>query len=178
VVRDVRRVQVDPEADLVGEPLPRLRVAEDGVDAALDEGLDAVGLDLGLAVDVELLLHLDLDREPVRVPAGLARDVVAAHRLVAGEDVLHGAREDVAVVRHAVRGRRALVEDVRAPGGAGGARLGPEGLLEDAALLPEREDLRLVGREVELAAHGLERPPGGGGGTGRGAVVALHGRVP
>ena len=36
--------------------------------------------------------------------------LVAAHRLVAGEEVLDDAREDVAVVRQPVRGRRSLVE--------------------------------------------------------------------
>src|SRR5262249_7939552 len=126
------------------------RVAEHRVDAAGDEGLHAVLLDVGLAMDLEVLLDLDLDRQPVGVPAALAGDVVALHRLVTGEHVLHGARQYVAVVRHAVGGRRALVEDERALRGAGRARLGAQGLLEDLPLLPEREDLRLVGREVEL----------------------------
>ncbi len=171
VVGDVGGLGVDPEADLVGEPLPRLGVAEHRVDAPGDEGLDAVGLDLGLAVDVQLLLDLDLDGEAVGVPAGLAGDVVAAHRLEAGEDVLDRAREDVAVVGHAVGGGRALVEDEGAPGRAGGAGLGAQRLVEDAVLLPEGEDGRLVGGEVELAADGRE----GAAGLG---VVALHGRVP
>ncbi len=171
VVGDVGGLGVDPEADLVGEPLPRLRVTEHGVDAPGDEGLDAVRLDLGLAVDVQLLLDLDLDGQPVRVPARLAGDVVAAHGLEAGEHVLDRAREHVAVVGHAVGGGRALVEHERAPGRAGGAGLGAQGLVEDAVLLPEGEDGRLVGGEVELAADRGE-------GSAALGIVALHGPVP
>src|SRR5690606_40995547 len=81
--------------------------------AALVDLRDAVRLDLGLAGEAELLLHRDLDREAVAVPAGLARHVVAPHGLVAGEDVLEDARLDVVDPGHAVRRGRALIEDPR-----------------------------------------------------------------
>ena len=58
--------------------LPVVDVAEDRIAAALVELGDAELLDLLLRGDPELLLDLELDREPVAVPAGLARDVVAA----------------------------------------------------------------------------------------------------
>jgi hypothetical protein len=64
----------------------------------------------GLAGEAELLLDRELDRQAVAVPAGLALDVVALHRLVAREDVLEHARLDVVGAGHAVGGRRALVE--------------------------------------------------------------------
>src|SRR5690606_18689579 len=95
--------------------------------------------------------------------AGLPRDVVAAHRLVAGEEVLDDAREDVPVVRQAVRGRRALVEDEGRP-----VLRALEGLLEDPRLLPEREDLGLVAREVELGSDLVEAAGGSRLGPGRG----------
>src|ERR1019366_9949758 len=53
VVRDVRVLEVDPEGDALGQLLPLLRVPEDRLDALLDEGLDAVRLDGGLAVDAQ-----------------------------------------------------------------------------------------------------------------------------
>lgn len=46
------------------------------------------------------------------VPAEAARDVVAGHGLVASDDVLDCAGEDVAVVREAGGEGRAVVEDV------------------------------------------------------------------
>ena len=52
-----------------------------------------------LVLDAELLLDRDLDRQAVAVPAALALDVVAAHRLVAREDVLEDAREHVVGAR-------------------------------------------------------------------------------
>ena len=93
---DVRVVEVDPEADPLGEPVPLLDVAEHRLAAALVELGDPVGLDLRLRGDPELALDLELDRQPVAVPAGLARHVVTAHRLVARVDVLEHPREHVA----------------------------------------------------------------------------------
>jgi hypothetical protein len=165
---DVGLVEVDPEADALGELLPLLRVAEHGGDALLDEGLHAVGLDGGLAVHVELFFDLDLDGEAVRVPAGLARHVVAAHRLVPGEEILHDAREHVAVVGQAVRRGRALVEDPRLA-----VARALERFLEDADLPPERENLTLFPGEVELGGDlGEERL------CHRSRVIALFRPVP
>ena len=76
----------------------------------MDERLDAVGLDLLLGVDAQLLADLDLDRQAVGVPAGLALAAVAAHGLVAGKEVLDRPGEAVAGVRQAVGRGRAFVE--------------------------------------------------------------------
>ena len=113
---DVGVVEVDPEADPLGQPVPLLDVLEDRLAATLVELGDPVLLDLLLGGDPELLLDLELDRQAVAVPARLARHAVAAHRPVAGVDVLEDAGEDVVGARPAVRGRRALVEapDLRA----------------------------------------------------------------
>ena len=88
VHRHVGVVEVDPEADPLGQPVPVLDVAEDRLAAARVELRDPVLLDLGLGGDPELLLDLELDRQPVAVPAGLARHAVAGHRPVARVDVL------------------------------------------------------------------------------------------
>src|SRR5205807_8819607 len=101
-IRDVRVLEIEPEPDPLGEPLPLALVLPDRLAALVDELLDAVGLDVLLALRADQLLDLDLDGETVRVPARLPRDGEAVHGLVAREQVLHGAREDVSVVRHAV----------------------------------------------------------------------------
>ena len=92
VERPVGVVEVDPEADALGQRVPVLQEREDRLAALLVELGDAVGLDLRLGGDAELLLDRDLHRQPVRVPAALALDEVAAHGLEAGEDVLEHAR--------------------------------------------------------------------------------------
>ena len=51
--------------------------------------------------------------QPVRVPAGLARDAEALHRAVAAEEILDRAREDVVNARPAVRRRRTFEEHER-----------------------------------------------------------------
>ena len=87
-----------------------------------------------LLLEAELPLDLELDREAVAVPAGLARHVVPAHRLVAREHVLEDAREHVVRARAAVRRGRALVEDERV-----GALAAADRLVEDVALAPALE---------------------------------------
>ena len=104
---------MDPEAEPFGQFFPLAHVAENALDALVDERLDAECLDFLLGVDAQLLADLDLDRQAVRVPAGLALAEVSAHGLVTGEQVLDRAGEAVAGVRQAVGGRRAFVEDER-----------------------------------------------------------------
>jgi hypothetical protein len=165
VIGDVGVVQVEPEAELLGELRPLFRVAKHAVQAAPDEGLDAVGEDRVLARDPQLLLDLDLDRQAVGVPAGPAGDVEPAHRLVAGEDVLHDTGQRVAVVGKAVGRRRPLVEHEARPAAALLQRL-----VEDVPIAPEvanaRLDLRKVhdGRdflETSGGSHGAHRLPFG-----------------
>ena len=149
--RVVGVVQVDPEADALGEALPLLEVGGDALPAQLVELGDAVGLDLPFAVDAEAPLHLELHRQAVGVPAGLARHAVAAHRLVAREEVLEDARDDVVRARPAVGRGRPLVEDED-----GGVVTALEALLEDAVFLPELEDAGVERREVDARRDVLE----------------------
>ena len=98
-----------------------------------------------LAGEAELLLDGELDRQAVAVPAGLADHVVALHRPEAGEHVLEDPGLDVVDAGLAVGGRRALVER---------PRLAVRGLLEargeGVVLVPEREDVALQRRQVDL----------------------------
>jgi hypothetical protein len=152
VERAVGIVEVDPEADALRQRVPVLEVLEDRLAAALVELGDPEFLDLLLVLDAELLLDGDLDRQAVRVPAALALDLVAAHRLVARVDVLEDAREDVVDARLAVGRRRALPEDPRL-----GALPAANRLVEHVAFAPAREDLLLELGEGLLRIDGAAR---------------------
>ena len=149
--RVVRVVEVEPEADALGEPHPLLEIGGDALAAQLVELGDAVGLDLLLAVDAEAALDLELHGQAVRVPAGLARHAVAAHRLVAREEVLEDARDDVMRAGPAVGRRRPLVEHVQ-----GRVVAALEALVEDVVSLPELEDAGVERREVDARRDVLE----------------------
>jgi hypothetical protein len=110
-VRDVGVVVVEPVGHPVRQVLPLGLVLEDTRAGARVELGDAVGLDGLLAVEPELLLDLDLDRQTVRVPARDPRHVPALRRAEAADQVLQRAREDVVDARPAVRRRRTFEED-------------------------------------------------------------------
>src|SRR4029077_19546446 len=120
------------ETHALAEHDPVVDVLVHALAAELVEALDAdFVFDLELARDAELLLDLDLDRQAVGVPSSFALDVEALHRLVAREEVLERARENVVRRRLAVGRRRALVKD---EAGTSGAQL--ERFLEGVFLLP------------------------------------------
>ena len=159
VERVVRVVHVDPVGDPLRQRLPVGQVLQHGRAALGVELGDAVALDVLLGLEPELLLDGDLDRQPVRVPAGLALDVVPGHRLVAREDVLEDARQHVVRARVAVGGRRALVEDERRRPLAVAQRR-----LEDVALAPAGQHLLLEGGERDARRQGLVHGAHGGSG--------------
>jgi hypothetical protein len=143
---------VDPHAGAGGEGRPVLDVARDRLAAAGVEGLDAVGLDVGLGAEPQLLLDLQLDGQPVGVPPALAGDVAAPHGLEAGEQILEHPGPHVVEAGPAVGRGRPLVED---PGLATLAQAGR--LLDDLAVVPAPEDALLQLREVEIRVDGAER---------------------
>ena len=149
--RPVRRRQIDPVAEAFGQLLPLVHVVVHALAALLDEGRDAVLLDGFLAGEAELLLDIELDRQAVGVPAALARDVVAAHGLVAREDILERPRQHMVDAGPAVRGRRPLVEDVARPG-----RGLPLRLAEHVGLFPETEHVLLHRGQVNLGGNVME----------------------
>src|SRR5271155_3534722 len=99
-------------------------------------------------MNAKLLFDLNLDRQPVRVPPGFARNAPPAHRLVEREKVFDDAREDVPVVGQAGRSPRPLEEEE--PPLRRGLR---EALFEDLFSLPEAKDLSLFFGKVELRRH-------------------------
>ena len=150
VERAVRVLEVDPVADPLGQPRPVVEELEHGLAALLVELGDAVALDVGLLREAELLLDRDLDRQAVAVPAGLALDVAPAHGLVAREDVLEHARQDVVGARAPVGRRRPLVEDPRLRA------------LAAAHRLAGRRRARASARGPPPRARGTRRPWEGG----------------
>ncbi len=152
VERAVGVVEVDPEADPLGQPVPLLQVGEHRLAAARVELADPVLLDFGLRFDPQLLFDGDLHRQSMAIPAALALDEVTAHRLKARVDVLEHAREHVVGTRRAVGRRRTLVEVPALRARADTQRLG-----EHVALAPALEHLQLelgqLAPRVDLAAR-------------------------
>ena len=145
LIGDVGVLHVRPIPDAIGEAFPFALILPNALLALLDEFLDAIRLDLFLAVQAELLFHLQLHRQAVRVPPGLAQDIIAIHRLIAREEVLDAARQHMADVRLAVGRRRTVIEGI--------VRLALPLLLrlfEDVLLFPKIQNLFLAGDEVQI----------------------------
>src|SRR6185437_14916001 len=172
-VGEVERLVVVVEVDPAGLPgdvlLPLLGVPEYGVAAGLVEGLDAHLEDVGLAGDTEQPFCFDLGGQAVRVPAEPAVHLVAAHGLVARDDVLDVAGQQVAVVREPVGERRAVVEDELAA-----VVTVLDALLEGSVRVPVSERPLLKLWEVRLSGY-LCRARAGIGGHGLLGLLSLDG---
>ncbi len=81
-------VEIDPASEARDHIAPFVGIAQNDRSARFVEAVDAVVLDLVATVEAELLFDLELDRQPVAVPAEAPLDAAAAHRLVARHDVL------------------------------------------------------------------------------------------
>ena len=97
-----------------------------------DEGLEAVRLDLILAVDAELLLNLKLNGQTVCIPTRLTKDALALHSLVTGYHILDYSSKHVTDVGLTVCGRRSVEEGVIITALSVG-----NALLEDFVFFPE-----------------------------------------
>ena len=148
---DVGVFHVQPEADSLGEFLPALEVAQDAFTAANVELIDPELLDLGLIIEAQFLLYLQLDRQAVGIPASLAEGAESLHCLVAGDDVLVDAGEDMMNARVAVDSRRPIVE-----GKLRAVLMELGALFKDAVLLPEIQDMLLHLGEAHLTANRFE----------------------
>ncbi len=142
--RPIGVVDVDPVADALGQRLPVVHVVAHRLAAQPGElGHADPLLDLALVGDPQLLLDLDLDRQAVGVPTGLARHGEAAHGAVPTEQVLVHPGPDVVQPGPPVGGGRALVEDPRL-----GVPPGLDGALEDPVLPPSGQLLGFEHGEV------------------------------
>ena len=133
---------VEQEAQQVVRLLPGLEVLADEPLAGLDHLLLAYLLEVLPLVprEPELLLGLELDREPLAVPAGPEDHVLLDEEgAVAVPEVLHYPAAYVPDVGHAVQGRRALP---RSPLGAS-CPCAFETTLMKSGILGELPDLRL-----------------------------------
>ena len=151
--------EVDP-ACLAGDVLfPLVGVLEHGCTGSVVEVVDAHFEDFALVGHAELLHGLELCGQAVGVPTEATLDLVAALGLVAGDEVLGVAGEQVAVVGQAVGEGRAVVEDelVFAVFAGGAVR---DGCGEGIVLLPVVEDRFFecgeLGRCGDAASCGFE----------------------
>ena len=170
--------EVDPARRALDVVLPLAGVPEDRRHAVLVEAADPVLADGLVARDPELLLGQHLDGKAVAVPAEAALHPSAAQGLVAGDDVLDVAGDEVPVVGQAVREGRPVVEDELVAALWSGRAL-VDGLLEGPVPLPGRQDPLLDGRQVGLGIDvgiRLLRSPAahGGGAPGRGRCRSLR----
>ena len=149
LIGDIGVVHVGPEADDFREVFPHALVFPDGLFAFGDERLETVLFDLLLAVEAELLLDFDLDRKTVGIPAGFPGDEIVLHGAVPRDHVLDDTGQDVTDVRFAVRGGRAVIEDV------GRTAVLLLGLLEDVSLVPELCDFVFTLHKIEVRGHFL-----------------------
>jgi hypothetical protein len=113
LVRDVRVVEIEPEADPLGQLVPVTDIAEHRFPTLPVELGDPALFDVLLALRPDLLLDLHLDRETVRVPPRPAQNAVTAHGAVTGVQVFERAGSDVVDPGLAVGGGGAFEEDVR-----------------------------------------------------------------
>ena len=138
-------IHVGPKSDDAAELLPHALVLPNGLAAAFDERFDAVLFDLILAVDADRLFDLELDGQPVSVPAGFAEDFASLHRPIAREHIFDDARQDVPDMRLTVGGRRAVVESII------GAAVAPvDRLLLNVVVAPKIFDFLLARGEVKV----------------------------
>ena len=151
--------EVDP-ARLAGDVLfPLVGVLEHGGAGSVVEVVDAHFEDFALVGHAELLHCLELCGQAVGVPTEATLDLVAALGLVACDEVLGVAGEQVAVVGQAVSEGRAVVEDelVFAVFACGAVL---DGCGEGAVLLPVVEDCLFecgeLGRCGDAASCGFE----------------------
>ncbi len=159
--RPVGRIHVDPVADARGQSGEFVDVGVDGLPAEPGELGDAdLLLYLLLPRDPELLFDLDLDRQPMRVPAGPAGHVGAVHGAEAAEQVLVDAGPHMVQAGHAVGRGGPFVED---PGRSPLALL--DGPFEDAVPRPAGQFGLLECDEVDVGGDGCEH---GGGMVGTG----------
>ena len=145
---DVGVVHVNPEADAVGQLLPFPDVAKDTLAALGVELSHAIVLDGLLAVEIQLLLDLQLHGKAMRIPAPLPEDMVATHGLVAGEEVFENPSQDVMSSRNPVCGGWPLIKHVSRR-----TLTNLQALLENLVLFPKTEDARLPLGKANFARY-------------------------
>ena len=112
VIGNVRMLHIRPETNGSGEILPHALVFPDTLLTFINKWLQAVLLDLILAVQTQGPLHFQLHRQSVSIPAGLPWHLIALHGAVAGDHILDDTGQHMPDVGLAVGRRRAVVEHI------------------------------------------------------------------
>ena len=141
-------IHVGPEANLTGEILPHALVFPYALLTLLDEGSDAVFLDLLLAVQTKRLFHLQLHRKSVGVPARFSGNHIALHGAVSGDHVLDCAGLHMADMGLAVCGRRSVIKGI---GRTAFSDL--QALLKNLVLFPEFLDFLFPAHKIQVGVH-------------------------
>ncbi len=108
--RHVRAVPIQPDAERLELFRHLLEEIRREGPARVHELLDAELFDLLLVRDPEGLLDLHLDREAVHVVAWLVPDVVAAHAVIADDEIFDRLVQDLSEVNRSGRVRRAVAK--------------------------------------------------------------------
>ena len=148
LICDIGMIHICPETDGGGEILPHPLIFPDALLALVDKGRDTVSLDVLLALKAKELLHFQLHRQAVRVPARLAGDSFALHGVVAGNHILDDPGEDVPDMRFSVGRRGTVIEHVDR---AVLAVL--DTLFEDPVIFPELLDLLFLLDEIPVGVY-------------------------
>ncbi len=144
-VGDIRVLHVDPVTYLASEVFPLLGVFHHLLAAGGIILVDAYFLAYVFLGDAKRLLHAELHRQPVGVPASLAQHLVALHRLVAAYDVLNRASQHVMNAGHSVSTWWTLVEN---EGGSAVALL--DALVEHVLGVPALQHFLVDVGEIEF----------------------------
>ena len=138
-------VKIDPSSHTGHGLAPFAGVAEHDLAAVLVELCNAVVLDLLLAGDLELLLHLVFNRKSVAVPSEAAVNQLSLHGHIAWINIFYSTRNKVSEVRKSSGKRRAVVEYIFI---ASFPLL--QRLLENIILFPEFKDRFLHLRKINF----------------------------
>ncbi len=141
---------ISPEANDIGEFFPHAFVLPDRFTTFLNKRLDAVSFNLFLAVDTNLLLDFELDRQTVCIPASLAKDPLALHRSKAWQHILDDTRQDMADMRLAISCWWAIVKRERIT-----AFTLINCFLRDIVCFPEFADFLLAFHEIQVRIYFL-----------------------
>ena len=91
-IRNVGMFHVGPESHHIRKFLPHPLILPNRLPAFLDKRFDPIGLNLLFSVDTDGLLHFELHRQAVGIPACLTQHLFPFHGLIAGQHILNHSR--------------------------------------------------------------------------------------
>src|SRR5436190_6793144 len=105
-------IEVHPSSDAIDVGFPRgIERRYDSPALVIECLYPELLLNLALVLDGEILLRLGFNRQSMTVPSPGSRNIKAAHRFIARDDVFQNADEDRSVMRTARRKRWPVVEN-------------------------------------------------------------------